>query len=71
MKLDNKNGNIEILDAIVKYNARKTDTAGDSILHYAARIGSETQVRHLLDLGLERNVKNLSGETPQAMAAAS
>lgn len=64
-----KNGNIEILDAIVKYNARKTDTAGDSILHYAARIGSETQVRHLLDLGLERNVKNLSGETPQAMAA--
>lgn len=63
-----KNGNVEILDAIVKYNARKTDTAGDTILHYAARIGSETQVSHLVDLGLDRSAANLSGETPAQMA---
>lgn len=64
-----KNGNLEILDEIVKYNARKTDVAGDTILHYAARLGTESQVAHLLELGLERDVKNLSGETPSAMAA--
>lgn len=63
-----KNGNIEILDAIVKYNARKTDTKGDSILHYASRIANVQQVKHLLESGLERNVTNLSGETPYAMA---
>ncbi len=64
-----KNGNIEILDAVVKYNARKTDTAGDTILHYAARMGSNTQISHLLELGLDRSAKNLSGETPAQMAA--
>ncbi len=63
-----KNGNIEVLDAICKYNARKSDTAGDSILHYAARLANETQVQHLLSLGLDRTVKNLSGETPAQMA---
>lgn len=64
-----KNGNVEILDAICKYNARKTDTAGDSILHYAARLANDVQVRHLLELGLDRAAKNLSGETPSKMAA--
>lgn len=64
-----KNGNIEILDAICKYNARSSDYAGDTILHYAARIASETQVQHLLDLGLDRSAKNLSGETPANMAS--
>ena len=63
-----KNGNIEILDAICKFNARKADTAGDTILHYAARLADETQVQHLLSLGLDRSVKNLSGETPAQMA---
>ena len=63
-----KNGNVEILDAIVKYNATKTDMQGDSILHYAARIASEVQVQHLLSLGLDRSAKNLSGETPARMA---
>ena len=63
-----KNGNVEILDAIVKYNATKTDMQGDSILHYAARIASEVQVQHLLSLGLDRTAKNLSGETPARMA---
>lgn len=64
-----KNGNIEILDGIVKYNASKVDMQGDTILHYAARIANEVQVNHLLSLGLDRNVKNLSGETPTQMAA--
>ena len=63
-----KNGNVEILDAIVKYNASKTDMAGDSILHYAARMATEVQVSHLLSLGLDRNATNLSGETPSRMA---
>ena len=64
-----KNGNIEILDGIVKYNARKTDTSGDSILHYAAKMGTETQIVHLLSLGLDRTQTNLNGETPSKMAA--
>ena len=64
-----KNGNIEILDAICKFNARRSDYAGDTILHYAARIANEAQVQHLIDLGLDRSAKNLSGETPSAMAA--
>lgn len=63
-----KNGNVEILDAICKFNLHKTDTAGDTILHYAARLASEVQVQHLISLGLDRTAKNLSGETPSKMA---
>jgi len=63
-----KNGNIEILDAIVKYNATKTDMQGDTILHYASRLANETTCKHLVELGLDRNAKNISGETPSQMA---
>ncbi len=64
-----KNGNIEILDEIVKYNANKTDMQGDTILHYAARLATEPTIQHLLNLNLDRKVKNLSGETPAQMAS--
>lgn len=64
-----RNGNVEILDAICKYNANDADTAGDTILHYAARMANAAQVSHLLELGLDRMAKNLSGETPAEMAA--
>ncbi|MBP5284314.1 MAG: ankyrin repeat domain-containing protein, partial [Treponema sp.] len=63
-----KNGNIEILDAIVKYNAAKTDMQGDSILHYAARLADENICKHLVEAGLDRNARNISGETPAQMA---
>ncbi len=63
-----KNGNIEILDAIVKYNSTKADRTGDTILHYAARLADENTCRHLVELGLDRNAKNISGETPSQMA---
>ncbi|MCR5724479.1 MAG: ankyrin repeat domain-containing protein [Treponema sp.] len=64
-----KEKNIKILDAIAKYCATATDMKGDSILHYAARIADADTVSHLVSLGLNVNAKNISGETPGAMAA--
>lgn len=57
-----------ILDAIVKYNATRTDMQGDSILHYAARTANASTVSHLLSLGLDRSLKNISGETAADVA---
>lgn len=60
--------NTQILDEIVKYNKTNTDKQGDTILHYAARGADEETVRHLLGLGLNKDVRNISGETPAQMA---
>jgi uncharacterized protein len=57
-----------ILDGIARYNGTRTDMQGDGILHYAARIADAATVSHLLSLGLDRSVKNISGETPADMA---
>ncbi len=63
-----KTNNIDILDAIVKYCSKKTDRQGDGILHYACRMADENTVIHLLSLNLDKDVKNISGETPYQMA---
>ena len=64
-----KNKNTELLDAIVKYNSTKTDRQGDGILHYAARTADKETVEHLISLKLDKNARNISGETPSQMAA--
>ncbi len=61
--------NIELLDAIVKYNATKTDRQGDGILHYAARTADKDIVEHLVAMKLDKRAANISGETPAQMAA--
>ncbi len=64
-----KEKNLEILDAIAKYCSSSTDMKGDSMLHYAARLADAETARHLVGLGLNVAAKNISGETPAAMAA--
>ncbi|MBR1404292.1 MAG: ankyrin repeat domain-containing protein [Treponema sp.] len=64
-----KTKNIDILDAIVKYNSTKTDRQGDGILHYAARTADKEIVTHLAAMSLDKTVRNISGETPSEMAA--
>lgn len=65
-----KTKNMQILDSIVKFNAKKSDRQGDGILHYAARTADEETVKHLISLGtLDKNKKNISGETAAQMAA--
>ena len=61
--------NLELLDAIAKYNSTKTDRQGDGILHYASRTADRETVEHLLALKLDKSVRNISGETPAQMAA--
>lgn len=60
--------NMEILDAIVKYNSTKSDRQGDGILHYAARNADAAIVSHLLALKLDKKARNITGETPAQMA---
>ncbi|WP_407428861.1 ankyrin repeat domain-containing protein [Treponema sp.] len=64
-----KTKNLEILDAIVKYNATRTDRQGDGILHYAARTADKTIVQHLAGMSLDKTAQNISGETASEMAS--
>lgn len=63
-----KTKNMELLDAIAKYNATRSDRQGDGILHYAARFADKEIVEHLVSLKLDKSVRNISGETPAQMA---
>ncbi len=63
-----KEKNRYILDAIARTNARKTDRAGDGILHYAARIADAETATYLIGLGLDKTAKNIAGETPEKLA---
>ncbi|WP_428771058.1 ankyrin repeat domain-containing protein [Treponema sp. HNW] len=53
----------DMLNMIVQIAGKKRDIAGEGILHYAAREADEATVRRLLSMGLDRTVKNISGET--------
>lgn len=64
-----KTKNMEILDAIAKYNSTKSDRQGDGILHYAARYADREIVEHLVSLKLDKTAKNITGETPAQMAS--
>ncbi len=64
-----KNSNdYAIIDNIVKLAGNKTDYQGEGILHYAARIADAKTVQLLVEKGLDKTVRNISGETPHDVA---
>ncbi len=58
-----------ILPALVEAAADRTDTIGDGILHYAARLSDEKTVARLLGMPrIDRAARNVAGETAYDMA---
>lgn len=47
-----------------------TDAMGETFLHYAVRTGNAAAVKTLLGLGLDKNQKNIAGESPLDVAKA-
>ncbi len=62
------NNNTLILEDIVKYAGSKSDIQGNTILHYAARLADLTTIEKLVSYGLDKESKNISGETPYTTA---
>lgn len=62
MALSNKNN--LILEDIVKYAGTKSDIQGNTVLHYAARLADLPTIEKLVSYGLDKEAKNISGETP-------
>ncbi|MBR1640582.1 MAG: ankyrin repeat domain-containing protein [Treponema sp.] len=60
--------NLEMIGNIVKYAGRMTDVQGNTILHYAARLSSEATMQKLLAFGLDKSIKNVSGDTAFTIA---
>lgn len=60
--------NMQIISNIIKYAGNMTDIQGNTILHYAAKTCTPLIVNNLLKYGLDKNVKNVSGETPFTIA---
>ncbi|MGL4985577.1 MAG: ankyrin repeat domain-containing protein [Treponemataceae bacterium] len=57
-----------ILFDIVRTNLTKTDSVGETILHYAARYADKETVLQLLSMGFSQEAKNISGEVPEDVA---
>lgn len=60
--------NKQMITNIVKYANSMTDIQGNTILHYAAKTCTVETVKTLLSYGIDRNVKNVSGDTPYTIA---
>lgn len=61
--------NMVLVSTIAEYAADKTDTIGDGILHYAARIADEEAVKRLVALPrIDRTARNVAGETAYDVA---
>jgi len=60
--------NSKMIANIVKYAGKLADVQGNTILHYAAKSSSVDTVKSLLSFGLNKNVKNVSGDTPLTIA---
>lgn len=63
-----KNKNKTMLSNIVKYAGKKTDIQGNTLLHYAARLSDVEFVQRLISYGLDKNVKNVAGDTAYDIA---
>ena len=60
--------NKTMIGNIVKYAGDLTDVQGNTILHYAAKTSSADIVRTLLSYGLDKSIKNNSGDTAYTIA---
>ena len=60
--------NSQMIANIVKYANNMSDIQGNTILHYAAKTCTVDTVKTLLSYGIEKNVKNVSGDTPYTIA---
>lgn len=60
--------NPEVLNYIVQASGNKKDMTGEGILHYAARSADLATIKKLLSMGLDRTLKNISGETARDIA---
>lgn len=58
----------QMIMSIVKYAGKLSDVQGNTILHYAAKNSSATVVKELLACGLDKSVKNVSGDTAYTTA---
>jgi ankyrin repeat protein len=57
------------IPVLAEYCADGTDTIGDGILHYAARVGDAETVKELLNLPrIDRAARNIAGETAYDVA---
>jgi len=63
---------VDIAYLLLEYGAKsvinKPDKKGNTILHYAALIGSKILVEFLLEYDADPNIKNSEGQTPLASA---
>ena len=60
--------NKTMIGNIVKYAGHMADVQGNTILHYAAKTSSPDIVKTLISYGLDKTVKNNSGDTPYTIA---
>ena len=64
--LDKKNKSM--ISNIVKYAGKMTDTQGNTILHYAAKTSDDEMVKTLISYGIDKSIKNVSGDTAYTIA---
>jgi len=62
------NNNKQIISYIAKYARAMTDIQGNTILHYAAKTSSAETITSLVMYGLDKDAKNVAGETPYIIA---
>ncbi len=61
--------NTSILKTLVGFAVNKTDSAGESILHYAAKVADEKTLQGLLAMNrFGKFLRNVAGETPYDVA---
>ncbi len=61
-------GNKAMIGNIVKYAGEMADVQGNTILHYAAKTSSADIVTTLISYGIDKSVKNNSGDTAYTIA---
>ena len=60
--------NKTMISNIVKYAGDMTDVQGNTILHYAAKTATIDIVKNLISFGIDKSVKNNSGDTAYTIA---
>jgi ankyrin repeat protein len=61
--------NMDAVRAVFGGNAISTrDSSGNTILHYAARVSSQSVVSLLIELGADKSARNTSGDRPADIA---